>query len=58
MNAKKTQFLCNAHAKKKERKIKKLKKKTQFMAGNIPAPNSIKARYGTLLKKVTDYNYF
>ena len=43
---------------KEKKKEKKKKKKTQFMAGNIPAPNSIKARYGTLLKKVTDYNYF
>ena len=44
--------------KEKFKEKKEKKKKTQFMAGNIPAPNSIKARYGTLLKKVTDYNYF
>ena len=32
-------------------------KKTQLMTANIPAPNFIKARDGTLLKEVIDYKY-
>ena len=32
-------------------------KKTQLMTANIPAPNFIKARDGTLLKEVTDFKY-
>ena len=32
-------------------------KKTQFMTANIPAPKSIMAKDGTLLKEVSDYKY-
>ena len=32
-------------------------KKTQFMTANVPAPKSIKAKDGTLLKEVSDYKY-